>query len=154
MKRALLLMLPLVLAACAEERLTPAPGQAPGWPTQDPPRPSYAPLPFKDTYLPVNPVQTLPAVPPGQNVPYAVPHGALPVPAAAPMPAPAPVAAAPVSTASPTEAPPTTPAPRAAVSADGVPPGACHKIPPVNFEGKQTSTVCQQPGGTWVYVPD
>lgn len=68
--------LPLLLAACGNDRVTPAPGEAPGWPGQSPPRPSYAPLPFKDTYLPATPVQVMPPVPPGQNVPYAVPPGA------------------------------------------------------------------------------
>lgn len=65
----------LALAACTD-RLTPAPGEAPGWPSQSPPRPSYAPLPFQDTYLPATAVQVMPPVPPGQNVPYAVPPGA------------------------------------------------------------------------------
>ncbi len=123
------------LAACGSDRLTPAPGQAPGWPSQSPPRPSYAPLPFTDNYLPSSAVQVMPAVAPGQNVPYAVPPGAGPVaaPAAAAAAAPAPA-----------------PAPATAATPDQV----CHKVPPVNFEGRQASTVCPQPDGTWVYIPD
>lgn len=113
-----LVALPLALAACADDRLTPAPGEAPGWPNVSPPRPSHAPLPFKDTYLPATAVQTLPAVPPGQNVPYAVPPGAAPAPTAAAAPAP------------------------------------CHKVPPISFDGKPASTVCQQADGSWVYIPD
>lgn len=121
----------VALAACGNDRLTPAPGQAPDWPSQAPPRPSYAPLPFKDTYLPATAVQVMPPVAPGQNVPYAVPPGAGPV---------------------------TAPAAAAATAATATEPAAaapaCHKVPPVNFEGKPASTVCQQPDGTWVYIPD
>jgi len=74
MKRTLFLALlaPLALAACADERLTPAPGEAPGWPSQSPPRPSYAPLPFTTNYTPATATQTQPPVAPGENVPYAV----------------------------------------------------------------------------------
>lgn len=112
------LALPLALAACGGGgRLTPAPGEAPGWPSPTPPRPSYAPLPFRDTYLPATAVQEMPPVPPGQNVPYAVPPGAGPA-------------------AAPTANQP------------------CHKVPPVTFEGRTTSTVCRQADGTWMYVPD
>lgn len=122
MKRILVLAAAALALAACNDRLTPAPGEAPGWPTQSPPRPSYAPLPFQDTYLPATAVQVMPPVPPGQNVPYAVPPGAGPA---------APAAAAPTTAAQP-----------------------CHKVPPVNFEGKPASTVCQQPDGSWVYIPD
>lgn len=163
MKRLLaLILVPLALAACSDSRLTPAPGEAPGWPgIGGPPRPSYAPLPFTDTYLPASPVQTMDAVPAGQTVPYAVPPGTarmVPV-AAAPAPVPAPAPARPAPPAAPitaaTEAPPPAPAPPIApVSAEALTPSICHKIPQINFEGKQSSTVCQQANGSWVYIPD
>lgn len=116
----------VALAACADDRLTPAPGQAPGWPGQSPPRPSHAPLPFQDTYLPATAIQVMPPVAPGHNVPYAVPPEAGPAPGAV---------AAPTTT---------TPAPAQ----------ACHTVPPVTFEGKPARTVCPQADGTWVYIPD
>lgn len=69
----LLLAVPLALAACADERLTPAPGEHPGWPQPSPPRPSTAPLPFTDNYAPHS--GSTVASPPADangNVPYAV----------------------------------------------------------------------------------
>lgn len=126
---ALALLLPLALAACAEERLTPAPGEAPGWPSQSPPRPSYAPLPFTTNYAPSSATQTQAPVPPGENVPYAVRGGQGPAPAAGDgitwnQPG------QPVATQN------------------------CHAVPTVSFEGRQASTVCQQANGQWMYVPD
>ncbi|MCR6630909.1 MAG: hypothetical protein NVV74_13155 [Magnetospirillum sp.] len=84
----LLLALPLALAACADERLTPAPGEHPGWPQPSPPRPSYAPLPFTDNYAPHSgsTIASPPANPDG-SIPYAV-RGQATTPAV-PQPAPA-----------------------------------------------------------------
>ena len=84
MKRPLVLalLLPLALAACADERLTPAPGEAPDWPSPSPPRPAHAPLPFTTNYAPSGASQTQPPVPPGENVPYAVRGGQPAAPAA------------------------------------------------------------------------
>ncbi|HTH17511.1 MAG TPA: hypothetical protein VL974_12720 [Magnetospirillum sp.] len=75
MKRLMILAaLPLALAACSgDERLTPAPGEHPGWPQPSPPRPSTAPLPFTDNYAPHS--GTTVASPPADangNVPFAV----------------------------------------------------------------------------------
>lgn len=72
-KTLLLLALPLALAACSDSRLTPAPGEHPGWPQPSPPRPSSAPLPFTDNYAPHS--GTTIASPPANadgNIPYAV----------------------------------------------------------------------------------
>ncbi|NFV80410.1 hypothetical protein [Magnetospirillum aberrantis] len=72
-KTLLLLALPLALAACADERLAPAPGEHPGWPQPSPPQPTYAPLPFTDTYAPHS--GSTVASPPADangNIPYAV----------------------------------------------------------------------------------
>ncbi|MBC7952109.1 MAG: hypothetical protein H7Z12_09880 [Rhodospirillaceae bacterium] len=79
MKKILLLALPLALAACGDSRLTPAPGEQPGWPQSSPPRPSTAPLPFTTNYAPHS--GTTIASPPVNadgNIPYAV-RGAPPV---------------------------------------------------------------------------
>ena len=67
------LALPLALAACADQRLAPAPGEHPGWPQPSPPRPSHAPLPFTDNYAPHSGgvVGSPPANPDG-SIPYAV----------------------------------------------------------------------------------
>lgn len=69
----LALAVPLALAACGDSRLTPAPGEHPGWPQPSPPRPSTAPLPFTDNYAPHS--GTIIASPPVNadgNIPYAV----------------------------------------------------------------------------------
>jgi len=117
----------LALAACSEPRLIPVPGQAPDWPASSPPRPSYAPLPFTTNYAPSAPVQTLPAVPQGQNVPYAVPASAAPAAAAAA---------------------------EAKVTWDPANGPDCHKVPTVTVDGKPASVVCKGADGLWSYVPD
>lgn len=143
------------LTACADQRLTPAPGEAPGWPAQSVPRPSYAPLPWTDNYAPATPVQTMPAVPPGQNVPYAVPAGAAPI-APAPTqvnwkPAPPPAAATPA--ANPDEPPAPSAAPRETVAASAVSADmACQAVAPFALEGKTVSRICKRPDGQWVAV--
>lgn len=73
MKKLLLLALPLALAACGDTRLTPAPGEHPGWPQPSPPRSSSAPLPFTTNYAPLNGqyLETQKPTADG-NVPYAV----------------------------------------------------------------------------------
>lgn len=72
-KMLFILALPLALAACADERLTPAPGEHPGWPQPSPPRPSTAPLPFTDNYAPHSgSTVASPPVNADGNVPYAV----------------------------------------------------------------------------------
>lgn len=70
-KTLLLLALPLALVACAEPRLTPAPGEHPGWPQPSPP--GRVPTPFSDSYAPHS--GTTIASPPADangNIPYAV----------------------------------------------------------------------------------
>ncbi|MBI5163768.1 MAG: hypothetical protein HY985_07680 [Magnetospirillum sp.] len=69
-----LAVLSLAVAGCNAEPQRPAPGQAPGWPTDAPPRGAGAvPLPGTEMYLSQpEPVFTLPAAKPGRNVPYAV----------------------------------------------------------------------------------
>lgn len=92
-----LAVLSLAVAGCNADPQRPAPGQAPGWPTDAPPRGAGAvPLPGTEMYLSQpEPVFTLPAAKPGRNVPYAVatPDGSgylaapyAPVPAAVPVP--------------------------------------------------------------------
>lgn len=127
MKRALFLALiaPLALVACAEERLTPAPGEAPGWPSQSPPRPSYAPLPFTTNYAPATATQTQAPVPPGENVPYAV-RGQQAAPSGS----------------------------NIQWNQAGGQPQNCHAVPTVSVDGKPASTVCQQADGSWTYIPD
>ncbi|CAA7623818.1 exported hypothetical protein [Magnetospirillum sp. LM-5] len=140
----------LSLAACADQRLTPPPGVAPDWPSQTPPRPSYAPLPWTDNYQAVTPVQTMPAVPPGQNVPYAVPAGAAPI-----APAPTTVTwkppAAPAG--NPDEPPPAAAAPRETVAAAAVTADmACQSVAPFVLEGKTVKRMCKRTDGQWVAV--
>lgn len=77
------LILPLALAACADERLAPAPGEHPDWPQPSAPRPSYAPLPFTTNYAPYNgKVLVSPPAKADGTVPYAV-RGAEAAPAPA-----------------------------------------------------------------------
>ncbi|HLO75105.1 MAG TPA: hypothetical protein VK196_01455 [Magnetospirillum sp.] len=72
-KTLLLLALPLALAACADQRLAPAPGEHPDWPQPSPPRPSHAPLPFTDNYAPHSgPILASPPPNADGNVPYVV----------------------------------------------------------------------------------
>jgi len=83
----------LSLAACADERLTPAPGEHPGWPQPSPPRASDSlPIPFMTQYAsPSGTIQMSPPARPDGNVPFAV-RGETPV-IVQPKPAVAPLAA-------------------------------------------------------------
>ncbi|MBF0325615.1 hypothetical protein [Magnetospirillum moscoviense] len=149
----------LSLAACADQRLTPPPGVAPDWPSQSPPRPSYAPLPGTTNYQAATPVQTMPAVPPGQNVPYAVPAGAAPIAPAPttvtwkPPAAPAAVSPAAAPAANPDEPPPVTAAPRETVAAAAITADmACQSVAPFVLEGKTVKRMCKRADGQWVAV--
>lgn len=69
----LALALPLALAACAEDRLTPAPGEHPDWPQPGAPRPAHAPLPFTTNYAPhAGSTIASPPMDGNGNIPFAV----------------------------------------------------------------------------------
>lgn len=124
MRRLALIALLLPLAACGEPD-RPAPGQAPGWPDTNPPRPSYAPLPFTTNYTVSGQVQDSPPARADGTVPYAV-RGQAPAPEQA-----------------------------LGQASSQAPARACHPVPPATqADGRVASTVCQQPDGSWAYVAE